>query len=66
MLVLGGGLNTRHLFAQNSGLLCDRLRLAGLATFTGTNDLNALRIESLQKFDVLLIYAWRGTHIVAP
>src|SRR6185503_14899007 len=61
ILVLGGGLNTRHLFAHNSGMLCDRLRLAGLATCTITHDLNALHSESLRRFDVLLIYAWRGT-----
>src|SRR5262245_60811914 len=61
MLVLGGGLNTRHLFAHNGGLLCDRLRYAELATCTYTDDLDALRSESLRNYDVLMIYAWRAT-----
>lgn len=61
LLVLGGGLNTRHLFAHNSGMLCDRLRYGGLAACTYTEDLDALRSESLSRFDVLMIYGWRGT-----
>lgn len=61
LLVLGGGQNTRHLFAHNSGLLCDRLRYAGLATCSYSEDLNSLRSQSLENFDVLMIYAWRGT-----
>jgi len=61
LLVLGGGLNTRHLFAHNSGLLCDRLRYAELAICTYTEDLDALRSESLRNYDVLMIYGWRAT-----
>jgi len=61
LLVLGGGLNTRHLFAHNSGLLCDRLRYAELAICTYTDDLDALRSESLRNYDVLMIYGWRAT-----
>lgn len=61
LLVLGGGLNTRHLFAHNSGLLCDRLRYAELATCTYTEDLDALRADSLSRYDVLMLYAWRAT-----
>jgi type 1 glutamine amidotransferase len=61
MLVLGGGLNTRHLFAHNGGLLCDRLRYAELATCTLTDDLDGLRGESLRNYDVLMIYGWRAT-----
>ncbi len=61
LLVLGGGQNTRHLFAHNSGMLCDRLRYARFASCTYTEDLEMLRAESLRRFDVLMIYAWRGT-----
>src|SRR5438094_299241 len=61
LLVLGGGLNTRHLFAHNSGMLCDRLRYAELASCTYTDDLDALRSEWLRNYDVLMIYAWRAT-----
>jgi type 1 glutamine amidotransferase len=60
LLVLGGGLQTTHQFAANSGVWLDRLRLAQTAECTYTESLDALREENLQRYDALLIYAWRA------
>ena len=60
VLILGGGLQTSHLFAANSGVLADKLRLDRIAQCTYTENLDFLRAENLRQFDVLLIYAWRA------
>ncbi len=60
VLVLGGGNNTRHRTATLSGILCDRLRFAEMATCTQTDDLDFLRDEALRNYDVILINGWRA------
>lgn len=60
LLILGGGLQTGHQFAANSGVLADKLRVDRIAQCTYTENLDFLRAENLRQFDVLLIYAWRA------
>lgn len=60
VLILGGGINTRHRTAEISGILCDRLRIAELATCTHTDNLDFLLDESLRNYDALLINGWRA------